>query len=421
MTDGAHGRDGVAKRRALTHVGGEVTRGGAEAESLALAHALDIPKPDPEKPIDDTDPSRAHVHGFHVYPARMHPVTASRLIELTSVAGTKVLDPFCGSGTVLVCAMLARRDAVGTDLNPLAVLLASRKVAVRDAAHDEALIAAAARARAHADARRTARAGSHRHYGSEDVAAFDPHVLLELDSLRDAIAKETNGIVRDDLRLVLSAILTKVSRRRADTAARADVAPKRIAAGFTAKLFVKKTEELVRRTKELEALMPKPRPRALVFVDDARELGHLRDGECGGVVTSPPYVGTYDYLEHHALRMRWLGLHTGRFEKGEMGARRNYSQGPKSTGAAASWQRELTGALVAMHRVLAPHARVAFVMADSDLGGVAVRADDTLAHVAPGAGFRPVARASQARPHFRDSRAFARTPRFEHALLLERV
>ena len=400
------------RRRALTHVGGEVTRGGAREESLALAHALDVAPPPPESKTAEDDPSRAHVHGFHVYPARMHPTTASRLVEIVSVGGTKVLDPFCGSGTVLVCAMLARRDAIGTDLNPLATLLASRKVALRDAAHDARLVAAAARVREHADTRRKARAGAHRHYGHEDVAAFDPHVLLELDSLRDAIARETDGIVRDDLRLVLSAILTKVSRRRADTAPLAT--PKRIAAGFTAKLFVKKTEELVRRTTELAALMPTPRPRAFVFVDDARELSHVRDGECGGVVTSPPYVGTYDYLEHHALRMRWLGLHTGRFEQGEMGARRHrHTMG--------DWQRQLGATLDAMHRVLAPHARVAFIMADSEVGEVAVRADETLALVAPRAGFRPVARASQARPHFRQTRAFATAPRFEHALLLERV
>src|SRR6185312_7490576 len=171
------------QRRALTHVGGEVTREGAEEESRALAHALEVPRSTGE----EDDPARAHVHGFHVYPARMHPVTAARLVEITSVAGTKVLDPFCGSGTVVVSAMLARRDAIGVDLNPLAVLLTSRKVAARDAAYDERLLAAAAKVREHADARRTKKAGALRRYGSEDVAAFDPHVLLELDSIRDAI------------------------------------------------------------------------------------------------------------------------------------------------------------------------------------------------------------------------------------------
>ncbi|HEY1960251.1 MAG TPA: DNA methyltransferase [Polyangiaceae bacterium] len=401
------------QRRALTHVGGEVTREGAAEESLALARALDVPRSTGE----DDDPSRAHVHGFHVYPARMHPVTAGRLIELTSTAGTKVLDPFCGSGTVVVSAMLARRDAIGVDLNPLAVLLTSRKVAPRDSAHDERLLAAAARVREHADARRTKKAGALMRYPAEDVAAFDPHVLLELDSVRDAIDHEKDGIVRDDLRVVLSAILVKVSRRSADTAR--DEAPKRIAAGYTAKLFQKKCDELVRRTRELAALMPSPRPRALVFGGDARELAKVRDGEAAAVVTSPPYAGTYDYVAHHALRLRWLGLPSASFEKSEIGSRRELGRG--GPGASRTWEDQLGAALSAMRRALAPHGRAAFVIADSELGGRALRANQTFSAVAPRHGFRVVARAAQPRPHFHDARAFANSPRFEHAILLEKM
>ncbi len=416
----------MRQRRALTHVGGEVAREGAKEESLALAHALDVARSTGE----EGDPARAHVHGFHVYPARMHPVTATRLVEITSVAGTKVLDPFCGSGTVVVSAMLARRDAIGVDLNPLAVLLTSRKVAARDDAHTERLLAAAARVREHADLRRTKKAGALRRYGPDDVAAFDPHVLLELDSIRDAMERETDGVVRDDLRVVLSAILVKVSRQRADTAsARDDEAPKRIAAGYTAKLFVKKTEELVRRTSELAALLPGSpssgdppgtrRPRALVFAGDARDLAKVRDGEAAAIVTSPPYAGTYDYVAHHALRLRWLGLASAQFEKGEIGSRRELGRG--GPGAARTWEDQLGAALAAMHRVLAPRGRAAFVVADSELGGRPVRADETFAAVAPRRGFRIVARAAQSRPHFHDARAFARSPRREHAILLERT
>jgi SAM-dependent methyltransferase len=400
-------------KRALTHVGGEAVKEGARHEADALAHALDVQAATDEA----SDPARAHVHGFHVYPARMHPTTAARLVELTSVAGSKVLDPFCGSGTVLVCAMLARRDALGVDLNPLAVLLASRKVAVRDDAYVARLLAAAARVRQTADERRKARAGAHKPYGREDVATFDPHVLLELDGVRHAIEKEEDGVVRDDLRLVLSAILTKVSKKQSDTSSRE--APKRIAAGYPAKLFFRKTEELVQRSRELEALLPKPRPRVLVFTDDARAMTKVRDGEANAIVTSPPYVGTYDYFAHHALRLRWLALHSGRLEKGEIGSRRDFGSGAQN--AERDWEKQLQDAMKSMHRVLAPRGRVAFVMADSELGGRAVRADEVVASAARRTGFRPVACASQARQHFHDARAFAKMPRMEHALLLERV
>src|SRR5579871_4085709 len=102
----------LKRRRSLTHVGGEVERSGDRDAAAALAHALDVaPAPEPAAhhgeatASDDVD--RAHVHGFHTYPARMHPETAARLVRAFSEEGHAVLDPFCGSGTVLVEAMIA--------------------------------------------------------------------------------------------------------------------------------------------------------------------------------------------------------------------------------------------------------------------------------------------------------------------------
>lgn len=66
-------------------------------------------------------------HGLHPYPARMIPQIARRLIEIYSSPGEKVLDPFCGSGGVLVESLLKGLDAIGIDINPLACLLAKVK------------------------------------------------------------------------------------------------------------------------------------------------------------------------------------------------------------------------------------------------------------------------------------------------------
>jgi hypothetical protein len=62
------------------------------------------------------------------------------------------------------------------------------------------------------------------------------------------------------------------------------------------------------------------------------------------------------------------------------------------------------------------------VMADSAVGGAALRAEVIVADVARGCGFEPTARASQARPHFHlpTMEAFRDRPRREHALLLRR-
>jgi len=66
-------------------------------------------------------------HGFHPYPARMIPQIARRLIEKYSKPKDLILDPFCGSGTVLVEARLLGRNSIGVDINPLALILARAK------------------------------------------------------------------------------------------------------------------------------------------------------------------------------------------------------------------------------------------------------------------------------------------------------
>jgi DNA methylase len=239
-------------------VGGATDIGGSRAEGLALAAALEVqPAQAPgSEPAEGED--RAHVHGFHTYPARMHPLTASRLVEAFSPARATLLDPFCGSGTVLVEAMIAGRSAIGTDLNPIAVRLAATKTRARAPGELEALVAAARMVSDYAKDRRLARAGATRRLPREDVVAFDPHVLLELDGLRAGIEEKAPGLLRADLFIVLSAILVKLSRKRGDTSEA--LGARRIAAGYPSKLFVRKAEELARRLAELEALLPKPRP-----------------------------------------------------------------------------------------------------------------------------------------------------------------
>ena len=66
-------------------------------------------------------------HGLHPYPAMMIPQIAKRLIKKYSSQHDVVLDPFCGSGGVLVEAMLAHHNCFGIDINPLACLLAKVK------------------------------------------------------------------------------------------------------------------------------------------------------------------------------------------------------------------------------------------------------------------------------------------------------
>ncbi len=412
----------MKQRRSLTHVGGAVQTAGDERIAAKLAEAIDVaPAPEPRRDGSaDDDPDRAHVHGFHTYPARMHPTTAGRLVRAATERDALVLDPFCGSGTVLVEAMIAGRRAAGTDLNPLAERLARLKTARLGPGDRDAIAAGARAVAAFADERRARRAGATRRYPPEDVELFDPHVLLELDSIRSAIAGlDLTPPVRGALALVLSAILVKLSRRASDTSAGA--APRRLAAGYPARLFIRKAEELAHRIAAFENLVPPAVAPAHVELDDAARLRTIAASTVDAIVTSPPYVATYDYLEHHALRLRWLDLDTRPFSSGEIGSRRRYAP-LDAAGARDVWTRELGAALRAMSRVCRKGAPIALLLADSAVQGEALRADVLLGPVARDAGLVLLARASQARPHFHGptARAFQDAPRSEHAIALEK-
>lgn len=412
-------------RRSLTHVGGEARIVGDAEVGAALAWALDVRGAPGGEHEEGSD--RAHVHGFHAYPARLHPDTAARLVRVaTRRRRATVLDPFAGSGTVLVEAMIAGARALGTDLNPLAVKLARCKTRLRTAGELDAIAASAARAREVADARRKARAGASRRYGAEDVALFDPHVLLELDGLRVGVDEERDPGVRADLALVLSSILVKVSRRAADTAPRGAEAPRRLAAGYTAKLFFRKAEELARRLRERDALLARDAIEPRVEHDDATRLESVQNASIDAIVTSPPYAGTYDYLDHHELRLRWLGLDARAFERDELGARRDYAA-LDVRGAGERARAELGAFFEAARRVLRPGGWLALVVADSAVGrgrdAGALRAEALVTAAARDAALELVACASQARPHFHlpTRSAFLDRPRSEHAIVLERA
>ncbi|HUN24341.1 MAG TPA: hypothetical protein PK299_14520 [Anaerolineales bacterium] len=71
--------------------------------------------------------TREFSHCYHDYPARMIPQVAEKLLALYGNSATRLFDPYSGSGTSLVEANRKGINAIGTDLNPLARLIAKAK------------------------------------------------------------------------------------------------------------------------------------------------------------------------------------------------------------------------------------------------------------------------------------------------------
>jgi DNA modification methylase len=398
-------------RRALTQTGGrvEIWDGSAALGDL-LQRALLV---DPAE-----DSVMQHVHGFHSYPARMHPETARRLVQGLSHERDLVLDPFCGSGTVLVESRLCSRRAFGVDANPLAVALARLKTEGIDATQHELFLGAAEAIADHADGRRCSKAGPSRPYSQYYRDAFDPHVLLELDGLMLGIEQACPPNLKLVMKLVISSMINKVSRRRSDTS-RAEV-QRRIASGFVLRFFVKKARELFGRLDEFRRRLPAGSSLSNAVLGDARALP-LDASTVSCIVTSPPYPGIYDYVEHHRLRLDWLKLDARHLERHEIGAHRHFARNA-SPNAEVDWAAQLGACLDQMARVLTPSGTAAILIADSAVAGKAWYAEPAVRQLSSRHGLRVVAGASQARQHFHapTKDAFRKVQRREHLILLRR-
>jgi SAM-dependent methyltransferase len=358
--------------------------------------------------------ARALTHGFHSYAGRMHPSTARAAIAELTKPGQRVLDPFCGSGTVLVESMAAGRRAVGVDASPLAVLIAKVRSTLLDEEAREKLVTTAreiseeAAERARKRIRPEIPAWAHR-----ETERFSPHVALELLGLRELLGKTGEDPVGYALRACFSSILVKFMRQ---TEVPAEGEPgQRIGRGVPSRFFAGRAEELARSLAALALKTPAGTPAPEIRLGDARKLTHLSDHHFDLVLSSPPYAGTYDYADQHDVRFLWLGMPRDDFDRRQVGAR-SEAMGSSE----ARWMKDRRKWLGEMGRVLRPGGIAILILGDGVVGNRPEDAAESVRVDAPRAGLTLVAGAFQSRPA-RDRRLtaiFAGRPRREHMLIL---
>ena len=379
---------------ALQNTGGQTVVAGDPKVAAALAYAL---------ATDDEERDRL-THGFHSYPARMHWVTAERVLEALDVGGARVLDPFCGSGTVLVEARVRGLTAMGVDLNPLAVRLSRVKCDPLDAKRRDTLEALAGELREASEERVRARENVRAELPPTELRWYEPHVLKEMAGLLDLIKTVEEPQLCEVLTMVFSSLVVKFSRQRSDTSE--EIYERRIRKGLVSEFFERKVLELCDRLRDLE-LGAEPGPLPHVVEGDAHWLREVVErGAVDLVFTSPPYGGTYDYASHHARRFAWLGIEDKHFVAKEIGARRKQH-------APESFAKDLHLALRSMRQTLSRDGMMVLLMGDGQHGRERVKADQLVEQLAADAGLEPLAIASQERADFQGGE-----PRYEHLMAL---
>jgi len=217
----------------------------------------------------------------------------------------RVLDPMSGSGVVLRLAAERGNEAIGIDVDPLAVLMASVWTTPLDVMrflHDAHFVLS--------QAKQTERDGSEPYWHDDATRRyvdywFAPLQRAQLCSLTAAIAK-SDVVTADALRVAMSRII--ITKDRGASLAR-DVSHSRphkswldndydVYDGFlrSCRLLAQRLEPHLLRTK------------AMVRRGDCRKLDGIETGSVEAIVTSPPYLNAIDYLRGHRLALVWLGF-----------------------------------------------------------------------------------------------------------------
>jgi hypothetical protein len=255
---------------------------------------------------------------------------------------------------------------------------------------------------------------------------FAPHVRREIEHLGGLIDAEKDDELRDILRALFSSVLVKVSRKSSDTSGEFKE-ERPLARGMAARLFQQRAEELATGLQALSEEVPDGAEMPTLHHGDARRLP-LGPASVKAVVTSPPYAGTYDYLDHHELRLVMLGMDPRPLRTNEIGARRSFGLKDQAgvDAGLARWERDYELALSEMARVLPRGGKVIVVVGDSLAGrgkvAQAVFADDWLVELAPRVGLEIVAAASAGREWLgaMEEKAFAGRRKREHLVMLRK-
>ncbi len=269
---------------------------------------VDLPAKEGDRFLFISHDQSSLTHGLHKYPAKFFPELPRWLIRRYSQQHDQILDPFTGSGTTNVEALLSKRNSVGIDVDPFSRFLS--KVKVTPLPEKELKLTQKSLMEAILN------------YDSSQVIAsdlpnfpyrdnwFNTEILYELTYLRKQIQQlDADDKIKDFFKVCLSSIIRSVSN--ADDNCTRTVIRKKL------NKLVKPTDALNRFTKTVLTKVPKmvefsrnyPSDISVDFPEDmdAKNIKYAT-GYFDLAVTSPPYVNAVDYPRTHQLEMYWLGF-----------------------------------------------------------------------------------------------------------------
>ena len=347
-------------------------------------------------------------HGYHRYPAKFIPQLARRLIETYSEPHDMVLDPFCGCGTTLVESVVAKRYAYGADINPIAIMMTKAKtqhlnpVDLELAFHQIQCEVAPLFAASKVSPPENERIDYW----------FKKEQITDLSMLLNAIQSLSAVDARLFFLCGFSNILKNCSiwNQRYNKPAR-DLNKK---IPDVMRTFNRQIRMMMRGNAAFRDLMDGQTRPARAECRDSRWLP-LDDGSVDLVVTSPPYVTSYEYGDLHQLSMLWLegltdlrgfreqfiGSSLKRLESeieesqrfthssiaSDIGRKLQRKDG-KTASSAMKYFESMYEIWLELHRVVRVGGKVCIVIGNTRLKGVEIKNAEVFAEQLRGLGFR---------------------------------
>ena len=250
-------------------------------------------------------------HGLHKYPAKFFPELPRWLIKRYSKEGNLIIDPFSGSATTNIEALLAKRHSVGIDVSPFSRFIAKVKATPLDESELETCKKRLLRLLVN--------------YRPEKVPVddipsfpyrdnwFNREIILELAYIKKCIENlDTNEDVKNFLKVCFSSIIRSVSNAD-DNCTRTVIRKKLNKVVIPSDALRKFTEAVLTNIpKMIDFSRSCPSNISVTFPEnmDARDIKY-KEGTFDLALTSPPYVNAVDYPRTHQLEIYWLGFAQG--------------------------------------------------------------------------------------------------------------
>lgn len=312
-------------------------------------------------------------HGFHPYPAKYTPQLVNKYFNLYCKRGFKILDPFCGSGTTVVEGILNGMDSVGIDLNPIACLISKAKsnlYSQKDISEIKNFIS---------DIQLLTSVGlftNGMEIANDAVSIpdfpnrdhwFQTNVSYELAILKAKIDKLKNSKVKDLLICAFSKIIVRVSNQ--DSEVRYTAKNKNHPDGIVYSSFITTVSNYLDALNDNEHFIS---AKAEIYNGDTNEvLKNISDNQFDFLITSPPYINTFDYYLYHKMRMFWLGYDHRPVRQKEIGNHHRIDT-KKFEVAKAEYIQSMTKIMNDLSRVSKPSSYFVLVIGDGIVDGITI-------------------------------------------------